>query len=59
MYKEKYVFSLLLDLLNRNDFNYLANKNLAPNGKSATRGVPGVWPGHSLRAVWLQQAILL
>ena len=40
-------------------FNIPIRKNLAPNGKSATRGMPGVWPGHPLRAVWLQQAILL
>ena len=40
-------------------FNIPIRKNLTPNGKSATPGVPWVWPGHSLRAVWLQQTILL
>lgn len=40
-------------------FNIPIRKNLAPNGKSATRGMSGIWTGHSLRAVWLQQAILL
>ena len=38
---------------------YIKEKNLAPNGRAATQEVPRDIPGSSVRAVWLQQTVIL